>query len=546
MESEKALSLGDYLAALKRRRLLAVWAAVPVIVIGLVLALALPDSYSATATFRLVTERIAERANGGAEYADQYVFSLADKLFASQALEASLKGIDPYPGDNEDAVDLLGRVREDTTVEMVTRSVLEPGGGRGRIVNTGFSITYENRSPEKAGIVATELSRAIAEAGREEQLTAASSRVVFFSEEVSRAASQIATLEQQLAEFKSANFEQLPESAQASVMTRGRLEQELDGVERDIRTLRQNRVFVTQQLREAQAGPAAGNLRQLEEEYARKSAVYAETHPDLVALRRQIDILRRGGTVTTGNSLQAQVDQQKAILVEVQQRYSEDHPDVRRIMRNIEALEARIAAGESGAASGASDTLMSVQLQTQLNATNTQIEGLESRGASLRAKLGQLEAQLGATPEVEREYQQITRGLGSARDQYNQLIAKRLDADVDVAAINSGAADRFTLFTAPSTPWQPSGPPRLGILIASMLLALVLVLSSVVVAEMVDSSVRGSRDIRSLLDCSPLAAVPEIRNSVVRARRSRRIRVLAGSVLVGAPVLYLVVRLATA
>jgi uncharacterized protein involved in exopolysaccharide biosynthesis len=215
-------------------------------------------------------------------------------------------------------------------------------------------------------------------------------------------------------------------------------------------------------------------------------------------------------------------------------------------MRNIEALEARIAAGESGAASGASDTLMSVQLQTQLNATNTQIEGLESRGASLRAKLGQLEAQLGATPEVEREYQQITRGLGSARDQYNQLIAKRLDADVDVAAINSGAADRFTLFTAPSTPWQPSGPPRLGILIASMLLALVLVLSSVVVAEMVDSSVRGSRDIRSLLDCSPLAAVPEIRNSVVRARRSRRIRVLAGSVLVGAPVLYLVVRLATA
>ena len=353
---------------------------------------------------------------------------------------------------------------------------------------------------------------------------------------------EIATFESRLADFKEANFERLPESAQASVAIRGRLEQELDGVEREIRTLRQNRVFVAQQLKQAQMSPMAGNLRQLEEEYARKAAVYAETHPDMIALRRQIENLKRGGAVATGNTLRAQLEQQEAVLAETRQRYSDDHPDVRRLVRTIESLEARIVSGE-GDSTGASDTLMSVQLQTQLNALDTQLLGLQARAGELRGRIVELDQQLSSTPEVEREYQEITRGLGSARDQYNLMMAKRLDADVEVAAIETGAADRFLLFTPPSLPWEPAAPPRIGIIVVSAMLALLLGGVAVLVAELADTSVRGHRDILSLMGCAPLAVVPTIHNSRYFSQRSRVFLLLAGSVVIGASILFVAVRM---
>jgi hypothetical protein len=121
-----------------------------------------------------------------------------------------------------------------------------------------------------------------------------------------------------------------------------------------------------------------------------------------------------------------------------------------------------------------------------------------------------------------------------------------MDAEVDVAAIKDGAADRFTLSSAPDTPWAPSGPPRLGILAVSILLSVVLVLAAVVLAELGDPSVRGVRDIRDMIGGSLLAVVPEIENSVLRARRVHRITVLASSVLVGTTILYFIVHSLTA
>jgi polysaccharide biosynthesis transport protein len=545
LQAESGLSLGDYLAAVKRRRFLMVIIALPIVVIGLVLALALPDTYRAIGTFRLVTDRIAETTVGGANLADQYVFSLADKVLTGTLFARIVAEVDPYPDLDEADRYTFARLRQATAVRMVTQKFLETGG-REQLIHIGFTVSFDHRQPETAQQVASALSQAFIDVSREELLQAATNKVNFFSGEEARISQQIAELEQRLAAFKSANFDRLPESAQANITTRGRLEQELDGVEREVRTLQQNRVFVAQQLRQAQAGPAAGNLRQLEEEYARKAAIYADTHPDLVALRRQIDQLRQGGSVATGTSLQAQLEQQRAVLAEARQRYSDDHPDIRRMQRNIESLEARVAAGETVGGETSVDTLASMQFQTQLNAIDTQIGGLQARAGSLRSRLAQLEAQLGATPEVEREYQEISRGLGSARDQFTQMANRRLDAEVDIAAITDGAADRFTLFAAPTTPWTPVGPPRVGIVIVSVLLALMFSLAAVVIGEALDTSVRGSRDMRGLLGRSPLGVVPEVRNSVRQARRRRRVAALAGSVIIGAPTLYFLVHLMTA
>jgi len=546
LETEKSSSLSDYLAAVRRRRLLVAAVALPVFVIGSVLALALPNAFTSTATFRLVTDRIAAAGGQGeSDFADQYVYALADKVLTSDGLRSILREVDPYPALHGNEAAAFERLRSGTDLEMVVQTILEPGGGRERKVNVGFTVAYKDRSPATAYKVATALSQAFVQTGRSDQLTVANGRVKFFSGEADRLSTEIDKLEKRLADFKAANFEKLPETAQANFAAKGRLEQESDGIENQLRSLQQNRVFVLQQLRQAQMGPAADNLRALEDEYARKSAVYADTHPDVVALRRQIETLKRGGAATTGSSLQAQLDAQRAALAEARLRYSDDHPDIKRMQRNIESLETRIAAGESATSGAGSQSVLSVQLETQLNGLNTQIAGLEARRNEMRAQVAKMERQLGATPEVEREYQEISRGLDNARHQYGDIVNKRLEAVVEVAAINSGSADRFKLFTPPAKPWSPSGPKRLGIFVVSVLAALLLALASVAAAESFDSRVRGARDIRAMFGVSPLVLIPEIRNSLYQQRHRRRIAALAWSVVLGAPVAYLSVYLLT-
>ena len=73
--------------------------------------------------------------------------------------------------------------------------------------------------------------------------------------------------------------------------------------------------------------------------------------------------------------------------------------------------------------------------------------------------------------------------------------------------------------------------------------ALALAFMAILAAEIMDTTVRGSRDVRSLLGLSPLAVIPEIPNSISRRIRARQMVAFATSVLVGAPVAYFVVRL---
>jgi uncharacterized protein involved in exopolysaccharide biosynthesis len=541
MATESTPSLAEYLAALRRRRPLMVSVALPIILVAVILALALPDLYRSSATFGLVTGRFAESLGDPVEYVDQYVMSLAERVLDNTNLAGMLSEADPYPELGDDELAALEELRDNVTVEMTTQTILEPGGGRERTVNTGFIVSYDHRSPDKAQQVAAGLAEAFVKLSRAERLISASNKVRFFAGEADRTSGEIAEFERQLAEFKERNFERLPESAQANLTTRARLEDELDAVEREIGTVRQNRVFVAEQLRQAQAGPMAGDLRELEDQYARKAAVYAENHPDLVALRRQIESLRTAGPATGGNTLRAQLETQRAALAEARQRYSADHPDIRRMQRNIEALEARIAGGESPTTSVSADSMLAVQLQTQVNALETQLAGLQARGLDLRRRLEQFESRLGSTPEVEREYQGISRSLGTGRQQFDQMVARRMDAEVEVAAITGGASDRFELATAPATPWEPSSPNRLAIVIMGLILAMIVALSAAVATEAFDSRVRGAADVWRTMGQTPLATVPQIHNSVYFRLRTRRAVRVAASLLIATPVLYFLI-----
>jgi polysaccharide biosynthesis transport protein len=512
---------GDYLAILRKRRKLLFLIGLPIIAIGVALAIALPDVYRSSGEIEIEGAQALKSNNPNSmtqdpddtPYPDQYVRSLSTLVLSDRNLKKLLKEHQLYDDQATDPDGALDKLGDDVKVDIVTVPIIDPNTGRERDVVTAFSVSYDNPNPERAQEGAEWVTDSFLEENRKDRQQQAAGKAKFFAREAERMRLQVAGLEAKLADFKQKNAGKLPELNEMNMNAMERTEKDIADLEMQMQALRRERVFLVAQLQQARAsGPDSGNLRALEDEYNRKSMQYDQSHPDLIMLRRQIDQLRAGGS-TSGMSLKAQLQQQRSILAETKHRYSEDHPDVQRIARNIQALEARIAAGETSDSTTSYDSPMAMQLQTQLNATDTQLAALQARGMELRTKLSGLEASMSAAPEVERDYQAVTRDLAGARAKYDELLKRQMDAEVSEAAIAGGTADKFRIKSHPKIPDEPAKPQRIAIIIIAVVLGLIASFSSVIMAQLMDATVRGARDVQDILGVAPLTSVPVIKNS---------------------------------
>ncbi len=107
-----------------------------------------------------------------------------------------------------------------------------------------------------------------------------------------------------------------------------------------------------------------------------------------------------------------------------------------------------------------------------------------------------------------------------------------MDSELTGAAIASGHSDELALVQAPSTPSKPAKPRRIAIAAIGVMLAILLSLTAVVVAESIDQTVRGSRDVRRVLDLSPLGVIPEIQDAMASARQRWRMGMLTACVVI--------------
>lgn len=547
MAAEESLGFSDYFSAVGRRRRLGLSVGIPIAVAAIVVAVALPSRFRSQAMFEMEEAKLANympnASNAGqVMQLDQYVASLAESALVDTKLGEAVDSLHPYSKLTDDRRKAIAEMRRNIDIKMVKRKVLDPLSGREREIISGFTVGYEHRDPGTTQKVAAWLAEAFASANREKGRARAASAAGFFAAEAERLRASIAEGEKRLADFKSRNVGRLPDQAQMNLQLMDRTSTDLENVQTQLRGLQRDRVYLAQQLAQAQANPQADNVRELEAEYAHRLTIYDENHPDVISLRRQIEALKSGGPVD-GSTLQAQLESEKAVLAGARQRYSEDHPDVKRVLRKVEALEARIAAGEGkNTAAPVRRTPVIVQLQTQINATDTQIAGLEAQAASLRAKVSGFESRLVTSPEVEREYQEINRDLSGARDKYQQLTNQQRDAELLESAIAGGRGDEFRMVQAPELPRSPASPPRVAIVVLGIIAAALFALISIVIAESADPTVRGKHDVRRVLGLTPLAVVPEIRTSQAVAREKMQVMRFAGAVAVAGVALFAAIR----
>jgi capsular polysaccharide biosynthesis protein len=163
-------------------------------------------------------------------------------------------------------------------------------------------------------------------------------------------------------------------------------------------------------------------------------------------------------------------------------------------------------------------------LQTQLSAVVNEQNALKKHMDELRTQMTGYEKQIATSPQIEQEYRVLARDYESAAAEYRDLHAKQMEAQISQNLEADRKGERFSVIEPPMAPEKPVSPNRPAIMAIGVILALVVTLGVVIVLELLDTSVRGRRDLIALLQTPPLAVLPWIETTADRVLRVRRKR----------------------
>lgn len=549
-------TLGDYLGILRRRRgLIGVVFAV-LFVIAAIVAVALPPVYRSTATILIKEQEIPQ------EFVRSTVTSFADEriqVISQQVMTRStlLDLVDKYglygsARQKETSEEILDRMRRDIKLTPISAEVTDRRSGSPVKSTIAFSLSYDSEVAANAQKIANELTTLYLNENVKNRQQKAAETTLFLDEELARVTEHISESEQKLAAFKARNQGRTPDLSLSNQVSSERASAEVQRIEREITFLEERKSALEGQLADTKPStPVLGNggvilepedrLKSLQLQLTSLTGIYSDDHPDVKRLRREIATLK----VETGlqddatdreNKLR-QLQQQLSLL---RQKYGEDHPDVVQIKRAIETLDTALrtnAVAPEGRANEAvrtrkPDNPVYLNLKSQIETTTAQIESLRSERREMRGKLELLDLRVSQSPEVEREYLELARDLDSSRGRFRELRDKQMQAQVAEQLERGRKAERFTLIEPPIFPEKPYRPNRGLILMMGVMLALAGGIGAAALRETIDQTVHSARDVVRVMQVPMLAVLPALPSPVLLRRRSRLRWIVATGALV--------------
>lgn len=198
-----------------------------------------------------------------------------------------------------------------------------------------------------------------------------------------------------------------------------------------------------------------------------KAQLVGET-PDLDAISSRV---RNSNSVTTtydGRILQIEENLDSLML-----RYTENHPDVKELQRQLDALnekrEAEIKAYYDSVKAGANASGHSAidqspvyqELKIQVSQYENEVASLTVRVNNFRNRLTDLENKVHTLPEIEAELTALNRGYNITKLKYEELLSRKETAELAQQAEETTDKIQFRVIDPPRASTEPTGPARL-------------------------------------------------------------------------------------
>lgn len=477
----------EYLEVLRRRKW---WAILPMIIIPMtafIIGMALPRQYRSETSIMVEPQKIpAEyvRTTVTGDVTDR-MQTLSEEIMSRTRLQQIIDDQHLYSSlqgkmSKEDIIDIM---RKAITVDVVTDARPEKHS------IASFKIAFVASSPQVAQRVTTEISNIFIQQNLKLRDAQAQGTSQFIDAEVDKARAALEQQEQKVKAFNASHMGVLPEQAESNLQ------------------------LISQYQALAQAN----------------SEAIDRAHQQQVYLQSMLGVSGspKGGLMHVPTAQEIDLQTKRAELNLARQKYTESHPDVRRLEAEVSSAEQQVKLHPQGATTDlATGPNMAQQLQGQLASTQQEIQSRTARERSLEGQIGTLQGRVAVLPAIKSEFADMNRDYVAAQTNYQALLQKQQDAQMAAELERHDGGEQFRVLDAPDRPTHPASPNLQIINGAGILLGLMTGLLLAFAAELRDATIHNSTDLVRYLDIPLITAVPRMMKS-----DKRQLKQLAGDTL---------------
>jgi succinoglycan biosynthesis transport protein ExoP len=455
--------------------------------------------------------------------------------------------------------EIIEKMRDDINLETISADVRDRQTGRPVSATIAFTLSYEGKNPSTVQRVATVLASLYLEENLKSREERASTTTTFLQQELDDLEAHIDELQRKISQFKKAHIGELPEHNAVNLQIVARLDRELNHATMQLNSLLERKILLEGQIANVdplnpivtEEGKAVMHpherLKYLRLELVRLQGSLSEKHPDVKKLKKEIQELE-AQVEASDDSIEKirRLNDLTGQLAAMKGKLGPKHPDVIRLSKEVEALSQelgnpKVEQAKKDLAEQRPENPAYINLKTQIATTEMQIKALQDEARGIKEEIVQYERRIERAPLVEREYNNLMRDYENAKFKYNEITNKLMEARVAQGMEETQRGERFTIIDPAQLPEAPYKPNRIAIVLIGLVLALGAGVGIGAMRENLDSSIKTADELNALTGIPVLSVIPSMRTA--EERRARLIKkgiAVVAALCVVAVALYLV------
>ena len=494
MSENRELTMDDYLAMLMRRLKVILIPALLAPIAGFMVSYVFPPKYTSTSTVLVEGQKVPANYVAPVITSDftQRVQTLSQEVMSPSRLRPVIQGLGLVKPEEENK--LMSEIQQNMTVEPVITSMSAAASGSGlsgaikkkpAVTDEpvpGFNVNYSDSNPTRAQKICNAMTSLIVDENLRSRSEVATSTSEFLGHQLADAKTALDAQDKALADFKKQYSGQLPTDSDNNMRMLMSLNSQLDAS--------------TQTLGRAQQDKA-----------------YTES-----MLAQQIAAWKAAQSSTNPQTLEQELTQLQAQLLQLQARYTADHPDViktkadiaevEKKLKEVNAASAAASAADSTEKANAAEPPEIRQLRLQIHQYQGVIEQANVDQKRLQSQIGIYQSRTAMSPGVEEQYKLLTRDNDNAQAVYKDLLAKKGSSDLGVNMENQQEGEQMHILSPAGLPDSPSFPNRPIFAAGGLGAGLALGLIIAIFLEFSDKSIRTEKDAAAIMDLPLLISVP--------------------------------------
>lgn len=540
--------LNYFKAIVRRRRKVFILVFVILFAVIGTVAVILPAIYESKSTILIENQLVpAEFVQTTiTSFVEERLQSITQQILSRSRLMEIVERFKLYPEmrDRYTMEEILDQMREDIQFKTIGADVVDRRSGRPTAATIAFTVSYDGKDPGTVQKVANVLASLYLELNLKSREQRATTTTTFLQQELDALSKEIDGHQAKISAFKQVHLEELPEYSHLHLSNISRLEREQDRARLELKAAKERKVLLEGQLASLDPlsplkddqGRAVMNpqerLKYDRLQLAALEGTYSDKHPDLIRLKKEISVLERRANMPEDTRTKAKkIDEARTELALLNGSLGPKHPDVVKLARELKTLEETETRTESADSMQMKpDNPAYINTDTQIKTADIEIARSQEEERRIGAEIIRIQQKLAKTPIVEKEYNDLIRDNENAKRKYNELTSKHMEAKVSQGMEETQRGEKFTIIEPAQFPEKPTKPNRLAILLIGFVLAMGGGVGTAALREALDGSVKGADQLRLLSNVPVLSVVPYMETA--QERRSRRWKWVIGVVVV--------------